>query len=384
MTSIILKELKLMLKGKGNFFFLIIMPILFTVIFGTAFGNVGNANITIHYVDQDHSAASKTFLDQIGKIDGFQLKQDSTPVDQQIKQIKNGKKDSLLVIPAGFGKTLQAGKAQAKLKFYRDPASATATAPIQAVLRSMVSQYQKQKLSGSLTAMGKTPSQVNHLLQPPIQIKQIKESGNGNSTITMTQQIVPGYTVMFVFFIILTMVRSFLGEKESGMLSRLRSTPMKPIGYLIGMWIPAVIAVLIQCTVLLGFGHFAYGLDLGDIKAIALIVLCLAISGTGIGLAVSFLVRGENQGRGITMLISLGGAAVAGLWVPYSLLPKVVQKIAHFFPQFWAQQSFQDVMVHGAHLGDVWQKLIFLLAFGVAGLIVALLRFNHFMRTATN
>jgi ABC-2 type transport system permease protein len=70
------------------------------------------------------------------------------------------------------------------------------------------------------------------------------------------------------------------------------------------MWIPGLLVVLIQCTI---FGHVVYGVDLGDLSAVALIVLCLGFCGTGIGLAVYLLARGENHGRGITMLITLGG-----------------------------------------------------------------------------
>jgi ABC-2 type transport system permease protein len=120
------------------------------------------------------------------------------------------------------------------------------------------------------------------------------------------------------------------------------------------------------------------------LRAIALLVLCLGICGTGIGLAVSLLIRGENQGRGITMLISLGGAAVGGVWLPTELMPHAVQVIGHFTPQYWAQQGFQDVMIRGAHITTVWPSAGVLLAFGAAGLLVAWLRFGHFIKAAQN
>jgi ABC-2 type transport system permease protein len=96
------------------------------------------------------------------------------------------------------------------------------------------------------------------------------------------------------------------------------------------------------------------------------------------------LARGENHGRGITMLITLGGAALGGLWLPEELMPHFAQVLSHFTPQFWAQQGFQQVMVHGAHIADIWKTLAVLLAFGAAGLIVALWRFPRFLRAAAN
>ncbi|WP_067931801.1 ABC transporter permease [Alicyclobacillus kakegawensis] len=198
----------------------------------------------------------------------------------------------------------------------------------------------------------------------------------------MLDQVVPGYTVMFVFFIILSMMRRFMSEKESGILARLMSTPLQPLTYLVGMWVPAIITVLIQCTVLLAFGHLVYHVHLGNLLAMAVIVLCLAICGTGIGLAVSLLARGENHGRGITMLITLGGAALGGLWVPESMLPHFARVLSHFTPQYWAQQGFQQVMAHGGHTADVVQSLAVLLAFGAAGLVVALWRFPRYLRVS--
>lgn len=40
--------------------------------------------------------------------------------------------------------------------------------------------------------------------------------------------VVPGYTVMFVFFIMISMTESFLKDKKVGMISRVASTPLSP------------------------------------------------------------------------------------------------------------------------------------------------------------
>ncbi|MFC4075690.1 ABC transporter permease [Salinithrix halophila] len=380
MKSIVRKELKIMVKEKGNFFFLIVMPILFIVMFGSIFGNQ-NDTITVHYADRDVSKTSEDFLDRLKHIDGFKLKSVKASSDKTlIQQIRDGKLASLLVIPKGFGKELQTGK-PVDLRFYRDAAATDTSAPIQAVLENLANGYRDQKLSGVLAAMGKTGEEADRTLQPPIRIREVKETTTHTDAVT---QIVPGYTVMFVFFIMMTMVSRFHKDKESGMVSRLRSTPVKPLEYLLGMWIPALIMVLIQCTVLLGFGHIFYDLHLGDLVAIALLVLCLAICGTGMGLALSLWVKGENQGLAFTQLITLGGAVVAGLWFPYDMLPTFAQAIGKFTPQYWAQTGLQDVMIRGAHIGDILPMLLILLAFGAGGILIALMRYKQFLRSAAS
>lgn len=381
MKNVIIKELKLMVKEKGNVFFLIIMPLLFIVVFGSIF-NADASSMTIHVYDRDQSAASKTFIKQLNHLKGFRVKNDSTgSVSSQVKKIKSGKLSSLIVIDKGFEKGLKSGGGGADIRFYKDAASADTSGSIQAVLQNITNQYREQKLAQALAKSGNSPQQIKETLAPPIHIHQISEN---SSHVDFISLIVPGYTVMFVFFIMNSMVRRFFQEKDSGMIARLQSTPLGAIQYLIGMWIPSFIAVIIQCTVLLTFGHLFYHLHLGDPVAVSLLVICLALCGTGLGLALSLVVRSENQGLGITQLISLGGAIVAGLWFPGDLLPHFAQMIGYFTPQYWALHGFQDVMIRGAHFWSIWKSFAVLIALGFAGLAVALLRFKPFIRSATD
>lgn len=381
MKSIIIKELKMTLKEKGNIFFLVIMPIMFIVIFGSIFGNSTSQSISIRYIDQDHSQASHAFIKEINNTKVFSLEKQTGKVSKQVQQIKNGKLATLVVIPKGFGQHLAAGDGKGTIKLYRDAASEQVAGPVQSLLENIISGYQKQHIAQTLALSGIKPAHIKQLMVPPVTVDTIKESSKHYTAIS---QIVPGYTVMFVFFIMISMVRRFFIEKESGMIARLLSTPMRAWQYLLGMWIPFLITVLIQCTILLGFGHFVYGLYLGDIVAIAALVISLAVCGTGLGLALALLVRGENQGLGITQIITLGGAVLGGLWFPFDLLPKFVQTIGKFTPQYWAQHALQNIIVRGAHIGDIWTSAFALLSYGIAGMLIALWRYKPFIRGAVN
>ena len=320
-------------------------------------------------------------MKEIGEIDGFELVRSEGSVDAQIEQIRAGKLSSLLVIPKGFEQAVQAGDTPAQIEFYRDATNGELASPIQAVLNNVTNGYREHKLAVALAEMGLTERQVSNILQSPIEVEAFAENAAEGSVI---EQIVPGYMVMFVFFIWISMVNRFQTERESGMVARLRSTPMHPPVYLVGMWVPAIISVLIQCTVLLAFGTFVYDVHLGNVGAVSLIVLCLALCGTGLGLGLSVIVKSFNQGLAITQVFALGGAMVAGLWFPLDMMPEFVQTIGKFTPQYWAQMGLQDVMVRGAHIGDVWLTFVVLLAFGAIGLLIALLRYKHFLRSATN
>ncbi|MDB5085624.1 MAG: transporter permease, partial [Bacilli bacterium] len=335
MKAIIIKELRLIRKDKRSFFFLLLMPILFIIMFGSIFGKSGDSSsIAIHTIDQDQSAASAAFIVQMGKI--MTVTQDAnSSLNDQINKIKQGQFSSVLVIPAGFESDMKQGK-QASIHLYQDPSAGMSLAPIQAILGSISGQYREQKLAEVLVNLGANQTQAEQDLSSPISIQNIPTSSDH---FDFVDQVVPGMTVMFVFYIMMSMARRIFDEKKTGLLSRIRSTTVKPLPYLIGLWIPFVLTVIAQCVILFAFGHYVYHLKLGDLSALGLIIFGLSIAGTGIGLGLSFIVPGENAAMVITQLVSMGGAMVGGLWMPSFLLPKVVQNIGHFTPQYWAQSS---------------------------------------------
>ncbi|MFD0959246.1 ABC transporter permease [Paenibacillus chungangensis] len=369
------KELLLILKDKGAFFWLIGLPILFIVMFSSIFGSTENMTIKVSYYDADRSGPSAEFIGIVEGIDGVELKQDQdTSLEDQLQQVRNGERTLLVVIPDGFGAKLDA-RDDAEIEVYRDAAADDAAAPVVAILDSVLSQYREGKLQVVLTEMGLGEGEVKGILERPVTLKEVKEHAVKVDSVT---QIVPGYTVMFVFFVMISMVTSFLKDRNGGMLMRLQGTPMKPMSYLIGMWIPHIIVVLIQSTTLLTFGHFVYGLNIGDPIAVALIVFGLAICATGLGLLLSLTVSSENMGIAMVQIIAMGGAIVGGLWVPYEFLPRAVQMIGQFTPQYWAQQAMQDVMIRGDGIGGIIIALAVLFGFGLLGLAIALMRFRKF------
>ncbi|MDF2713699.1 MAG: transporter permease, partial [Paenibacillus sp.] len=220
MKAIISKELKLLRKDKQSFFFLLLMPVIFIVMFASIFGGAGDSgNISLHAVDLDGTAASEALLKQTGQIMDVKLAE-AAQLDDQLDKIKKGQYSAVLVIPSGFQADMQQGK-PVDVKLYQDPAAQTSVAPIQAILNSILSQYREQKLTDALIQMGQSKPQAEQTLASPIRVENVSASSDSFSYI---DQVVPGMTVMFVFYIMITMAKRFFDEKKSGLLSRIRST----------------------------------------------------------------------------------------------------------------------------------------------------------------
>jgi len=194
--------------------------------------------------------------------------------------------------------------------------------------------------------------------------------------------IVPGYIVMFVFFIMITMVNSFIKDRDHGMIARIASTPLSPVYYLIGKWIPYVMIVFIQMVILFVFGKIVYNIPLGQPIAIIVLSLFLAISVSGLGIALALFSNTENMGIAVTQVIALGGAMLGGLWIPFDQLPQFLQSASHFVPQYWAHQSFQEAMNGTLTFTVFFQAIGVLMIVSIISFIAARIQFPRFLRRA--
>ena len=82
--------------------------------------------------------------------------------------------------------------------------------------------------------------------------------------------IVPGYTIMFVFFIMISMTESFLKDSKIGMVARIAGTPLPSNLYLLGKWISYVYCIYTDY----GFA-FVWKIGLSNSAGAALLFDCL-------------------------------------------------------------------------------------------------------------
>lgn len=198
----------------------------------------------------------------------------------------------------------------------------------------------------------------------------------------ITTSIVPGYITMFVFFIMITMVDTFMKDLHFGMTARLASTPLSPYRYLIGKWIPYIYIVLTQIAILFLFGKIVYRVPLEQPFFLFCLSFFLTFTVTGLGLALALLVKTFNMGLAVTQIFALGGAMLSGLWMPLDMMPGFLQAISKFLPQYWAHQAFQDAMTGTLGYADFFLAVCILTGFGLIGFVIAFIGYPNFLKRA--
>jgi ABC-2 type transport system permease protein len=165
-------------------------------------------------------------------------------------------------------------------------------------------------------------------------------------------------------------------ERENGLLTLKRALPMPPLAYLLGKMAMAMLMAGIVMVVLLSLGLFVARVPLSASQVVAM--LATGVSGVlpfcALGLLVGTLVKGQAA-PGMVNLVYLPMAFLSGLWMPLSMLPKVLGRLAPVWPSWHLNALMQDAA--GMQHGVVATHLLALGGFTAAFLLLAARRLRR-------
>jgi ABC-2 type transport system permease protein len=187
------------------------------------------------------------------------------------------------------------------------------------------------------------------------------------------QVLVPSYTVMFAFFLVLTVGWLFVAERKHGTLARLRAAPLSRGQILLGKVLPCLAVSLIQGFFLLIAGKLVFGMNWGpDPLMLVPVVICTSVAAVGLAMLVASVARTETQVAvyGTLLVLVLGG--VSGSLMPRDLMPESMKQFSRVTPHAWALDAYSQLLVNPRpDLTIVGTACLALLGFGAAFLALA-------------
>ena len=204
-------------------------------------------------------------------------------------------------------------------------------APIAAAKSAIARRWLPSAEEGDTTASDATSQAEALELQPKVSV--------------VFQWVVPGFTVMFAFFLINIMARSFMIERDQGTLWRLLMTPVNLLPLLLGKTIPFYLTSVVQCALLFVCGRLLFGMPWGSQPAYLIpVILCTSAAAASLGLLLSTLVRTDQQIASYGTALILVLSALSGCFLPRELFPETMKQISLFTPHAWSLKAFDEVL----------------------------------------
>lgn len=389
--DIALKDLLQLIRDFKTFLFLLIMPVLFTFLFGYAFGGFGDnesdSRLPVGYLDQDNTWVSHTLHGLLANSEIIRLDENKTRSTADLELLVAGENlAAALILPDRYGKNLLSGK-DARLIVIADTNTTTWTT-IEAEILTSINRLDSairtaiiaEEIAGDRIPFEYTFEQsLDAWEEPPIAIVEttssvIQETDSGNASLAHTS---PGMMLQFAIAGLLTSAQVIVTERKSRTLQRLLTTAARQVHILLGHYLAIFLLIFTQFTLLISFGQFILGIGYLRLPAATLLVVfCAALCIAAMGLLIGVLARSEEQAVTFSLIPMFVLSGLGGAWVPLEVTNATFQTIGHLSPVAWAMDGFKNITVRGFGFDSVLVPSVALAGYAVLFFALAVWRLS--------
>ncbi len=402
--DITFKDLYQLFKDWKPVIFLVVAPIIFTLMFGFMFGgfNGPNANtdnrLPIRVLSEEDTPITASILNYLENSSVVRIEQiDKTETLVDLKQaVANEDIAGALVIPAGFSSSVMTNGTIALTAIL--DVNTTSGITVQQEIQSAVNRLQtaantaKQAVDLYAQQKGFTDQAEQDTLYnetfnstlkawqtPPVTAVETQTAPNGSqqtSTENAFAQSLPGMMAQFAIAGLMGAAEIIIQERKSGALDRILTTAVPKFSIMVGHWLAMFVMILMQFVVLVAFGQIFLRLDFlaAPLATLALSLISCAFVAS-LGLLIGILAKMPEQSAIFALIPMFIFSGLGGAWVPLDILGESVQKISRFTPVYWIMTGFRDILLRGAGLSNIWPSIAALAGFAVLFFIPAVILF---------
>jgi len=147
--------------------------------------------------------------------------------------------------------------------------------------------------------------------------------------------VLPGMAVMFLLFIVQTLMRDLLSDREDGKLRRMMTTPLRPLeligARIAGGWVMGLAVLL----VMVAFGTLVFRVGWGPFGYFLLLAVVAAFWTAAFFALFHALVRNRNQAGALGAPIILAFSLFGGSMLAPEMMPKAFRAVGVVTPNRW-------------------------------------------------
>ncbi len=227
----------------------------------------------------------------------------------------------------------------------------------------------KNAILGSV-ANALTTTMTDQGVNPPVKVNTDPVYGQNAQFIDF---IVPGIMAFIVYLLttLLTLL-AFVGERTTGTLERLLSTPIQE-GEMVGGYALAFGTIgTIQALLVLLVGILVFKITvLGNVFLAFAVVALLAIVSQALGILLSNLAKREGQAVQFVPFIILPVFLLSGVFWPIQAIPVWLRPLSYLVPPTYTVDACRSIFLKGWGIGKIWPDILALILFAALFLIIA-------------
>ncbi|UCD08152.1 MAG: ABC transporter permease [Dehalococcoidales bacterium] len=343
--------------------FLLGFPAVFMFIFVLIFGGDVVPNFEVGVVDKDGTQLSQVFIDEVLTEMEVLTPSQYESNEEALDDLKLGELSAVIEIPEGFGDqvglTWEGSPSNIVLDVTYDESDIQMSQQLLSIITSAARGYARIDI----------PVTVN---TNPIHIE---------TDIGFIDFMGPGIIVFGLLIMIPTSARIIVTDREKGFLSRLLTTPARPLDFILSYSLCLAIIAVAQIIIFIILATI-FGMDIiGNVFLAFLVFFLTGLCSIGIGMIIGAISKSNNQAEPLTWLFSMPLAMLSGCWFSVELMPPYLKAIASIFPYIHTIEAARGIINRGVGLEAIGTEFLILACWAAGAFIVGIFLFGRTMRT---
>ena len=342
-------------RDRGALFFTFIFPIMFILLFGWAFRNVGAQSFDVGVVDEGSpqgTAMITQALDSVVLEAGDEVfKVQSGPLDELTASLEDGDLDAVIVIPAAMDASL-AQKQPAAIRVYYDP-SRTSN---QQILVPILSQV----VNG-----------LNQYIQGTFPLISLEEESVQSRELRYIDYLVPGVLGMSLMFSGIWAGMPIVQQRQAHIIKRLSCTPLRRSTLVIGDLAFRMILVLLTAALIILVGRLVFDVQMvGSWFTLAGMIILGSLVFTSLGYMMAAFVKTEEAAIPIINVITMPMMFLSGTFFEITSMPSFIEPLIKALPLTYFNDALRQIMVAATPLHSMTTNVAVLAGWVVVTLAV--------------
>jgi ABC-type multidrug transport system permease subunit len=368
-ASVAYKEFLHIYRDKRVLLLLLILPPLFTLLFGHAFETSEISDVPALLINRDDNPRTQRFIDIVLQNKTFRWRPTSLDIANESDLLAN-RVQAALVIPQGWSDSLSAGNPK-PLPLYLDGSDINTASAAEGGVQKSLADFQVKERDIIVETL---PDEVIELGKKlPVQIRKqfvsLMEAWSAESKILYNPKarfidyVIPGIIGLILQLLTVTLMACTIArERESGTLYQLLVTSLKRGEIVIGKILPYLGVSIVLIVIIAFVAGFHFHVQFYQPLALILICLLFLLCSLGLGLLISAFSRTQTQAIQFSVFFLLPVFVLSGAFAPLEQLPRVIQYLSEIFPLTHFCRAFRLVNMYHAGAAFYLVDLIVLFA----------------------
>jgi ABC-2 type transport system permease protein len=350
--GLFVKELIQLQRDRKMLLLIMLFPVAQLVLLASATGR-GINDLAIAIVDQDRSAASRRLiqaLDNTHELTVQQMPSDPRAITQLVQQ---GQAVAGVVIPRGYGATLDTGRGGSQVQLIVDGTSPNV---------SRTAEFAVEGVVHDLAAAARGEQGMS--AAAPI---SLVTTAAYNAALNARAFTIPAQMGFIVYQVTLAVAAlAFARERELGTLEGLLVTPLRRTELITGKaslaWIIGVLDFLVMIFVVQQF----FGVPMrGEFSLLLLFSMLFVAVEICFGVILSSFARTQQQAVLYVFVLAMLDIALSGYLAPVKNMPPLFAALAQASPLQHYLVAIRGIMLKGAGLDVLWRQAVALVLIGL-------------------